>query len=998
MTGRSLASWRFWLLIAILLAAFGLRMHRLGADSLWYDETVSVHLAGKSIPALISHTARDIHPPGYYLLLHAWGLLAGQSEFVAAFLSLFFGILLVALAYVLGARVFGPGAGLLAAFLVALSPFNLWYSQEVRMYTLGAALGMVLLTIVVGLVTQPRCTLPPWTRLLAYALFGAAGLWVLHYFAFLLLAVNLMVIGWWLHNRLQKSIQLSWLMRWMLAQAVALLLYAPWLPVAWRQATTPPVPPWRGFTPLGVLLLETWTALSLGQSAEFRWAWPLLLLTGFLFALGLFYGLRSSSASMPAPPSDKGDLVLREGGARRTMALFLAGYVALPIVLIYLVSFVSPLYHVRYIFTYSTPLYIMLGAGLLVLGRWWKPAMWLALAAVLGFSVWSIWAFFSNPTYSADDHRGATKFLSERWRPGDAILVNAGYAYTAPVTYWRGDPIERRGRLVGLGPDDDGQGPGPDPVLLQTGTVGGEPSLGWGDARSDFYAMSEANTEQALAELLANYERIWVYRIYDTVTDPGAFVREWLADNTVQFEDQVFSGEAQLRIQGFSSGEDTELGADVPIDATLTDGSLRLSRAEPLAPAVEVGNALDLALLWRVEGRLVEGAVLFAGLFDEQGRRWAQTDERPLGALLPSDGWPSGATVRTPLRVPIPSETPPGSYQLKVGWYRFVDGQPIWIPWVSGDLLPLGDIDVVPPSAWWSLQPSRVGWPVDISVGPGVRLLGFDAQSLEAQPGDSLELELVWQATEDSPHPAAGVLQLRDASGDVVFESQSAPVGSKLPFPELAAGQAVRDPRSLQVPGHLAPGVYDLYVGRRTTDGAWLPIRRGVAPLGSTYPLASVRVHDRQQNYVPPGVQHAASGRFGDGIRFVGCDASPEILSHARDGRQWRDLELTVHWQARSSMSDSHKVFLHVSGVDDPSKILAQSDLSPRSPTTAWKEGEYLRDRIQLDLPDDLDPGIYTLLLGFYDERSGARLPAANAAGHNEGGSLDLGQVHLGGN
>ena len=58
------------LLLAGLLLGFALRLVRLGAESLWYDETVSVVLARKSIPDLIAHTAGDIHPPGYYLLLH----------------------------------------------------------------------------------------------------------------------------------------------------------------------------------------------------------------------------------------------------------------------------------------------------------------------------------------------------------------------------------------------------------------------------------------------------------------------------------------------------------------------------------------------------------------------------------------------------------------------------------------------------------------------------------------------------------------------------------------------------------------------------------------------------------------------------------------------------------------------------------------------------------------------------------------------------------------
>ena len=119
MAGKGRASFQDWALVAILLLGFALRLHRLGADSLWYDETVSVHLAAKSIPALVAHTAGDIHPPGYYLLLHVWVRLAGLSEFATAYLSLFFGLVLVALAYRLAARFFDWRVGLLAAFLVA---------------------------------------------------------------------------------------------------------------------------------------------------------------------------------------------------------------------------------------------------------------------------------------------------------------------------------------------------------------------------------------------------------------------------------------------------------------------------------------------------------------------------------------------------------------------------------------------------------------------------------------------------------------------------------------------------------------------------------------------------------------------------------------------------------------------------------------------------------------------------------------------------------------
>ena len=129
-------------LVLVLLAAFALRMFRLGVASLWYDETVSTFLARQDLVDLTRHTAGDIHPPLYYYLLHFWGQFAGWSEFSVAFLSLLFGILLIALVYRVARDWFDGKVALIGALLVAASPYNLWYSQEVRMYTLGAVLSM----------------------------------------------------------------------------------------------------------------------------------------------------------------------------------------------------------------------------------------------------------------------------------------------------------------------------------------------------------------------------------------------------------------------------------------------------------------------------------------------------------------------------------------------------------------------------------------------------------------------------------------------------------------------------------------------------------------------------------------------------------------------------------------------------------------------------------------------------------------------------------------
>ena len=817
---------RLAILAAILLVGLGLRLLRLDGGSLWYDETVSVHLASSSPAAMVAHTAGDIHPPGYYLLLHGWRQLAGTGDFAARFFSLFFGLLLVALAYRLGRAVFGAEAGLLAALLTAVSPFHLWYSQEVRMYTLAAVLGMALLWLVARWLSAGRDRLPPWTELALYALGAALGLWVLYYFAFLLMALNALVAIWWLAVRRPDRAARRWLGRWALAQGAALVLFSPWLPIAWRQVTQPPVPPWRSFTGFGDLLLQSASALSLGQSVDPQRAWPWLILFGVLVSLGLL-------ARQMAPR-------LRGRLPGDGLPWLLGGYVALPVLLIYGASLVTPLYHPRYLFPYSPPFYVLLGAGLAWLGRRWRPLAWAALAMVLILSGISARAYYADSRYARDDHRAAVDFLAERWRPGDAILVNAGYAYPALLTYWDGDPIAWQGRL-----GEYGGGTGPGPVVVQTGTVDGDPALGWGDPDADFYALSRAETEAALGRLFADFDRVWVYRIYDTVVDPQGWIRAWLEGQGVLFEEQVFGGESQLRVQGYLTGRDPMADGGRALEATLSDGSLRALAVSGGQGSVRPGQALDLALVWQVSAPPRADAILFAGLFDEEGGRWAQTDERPLGPRLPPGAWQADSTVRTPLRVMVPATTPPGRYRLEVGWYYFDQGQPLWMPWTTGDRLVVGEVEVLPPERGQAVPAPEVSMEVDITIGEGVRLVGMTTERLEGRSGETLAVDLFWQALQNHPPPGEPVLQLLDGAGQVVGEWASAPVSGRAPLASLQDGQVVRDPRRIDLPGGLTPGVYELQVGRRLPTGEWLPIRRGWVGLGETHPLATVRVLGR---------------------------------------------------------------------------------------------------------------------------------------------------------
>ncbi len=125
-------------LLAIVLVAAALRLPTLGVQSLWFDEAATWGQVNGSFAEIIYRTSADNYPPLYNVL--AWLLVQvlGDAEWVLRLPAALLAIANVPLLYLLGRRIAGPSVGLLAAALLALSAYHVWYAQEARMYSLLA--------------------------------------------------------------------------------------------------------------------------------------------------------------------------------------------------------------------------------------------------------------------------------------------------------------------------------------------------------------------------------------------------------------------------------------------------------------------------------------------------------------------------------------------------------------------------------------------------------------------------------------------------------------------------------------------------------------------------------------------------------------------------------------------------------------------------------------------------------------------------------------------
>lgn len=154
--------------------------------SLWGDEWYSVELAQKSIREVFASVAEDVHPPLFYAALHLLVQWLGFHEWVLRLISFSAGVGTVFLVCALGRRITGDRkSGLLAGFLVALSPYWLQLSNEIRSYSLLGFLSCLGTLLFLRLLEAQRT----WRGKALYGLTALSVVYLEHYGWFWLLGI-----------------------------------------------------------------------------------------------------------------------------------------------------------------------------------------------------------------------------------------------------------------------------------------------------------------------------------------------------------------------------------------------------------------------------------------------------------------------------------------------------------------------------------------------------------------------------------------------------------------------------------------------------------------------------------------------------------------------------------------------------------------------------------------------------------------------------------------
>ena len=412
-------------IILLLVLALILRLIAIN-QSLWLDEAIgAVAVRDLSYSGLINSFLRsDNHPPLYYLMLKAWSGLFGYSELSLRMPSVIFGVSTVYFVYLIGKRISAKrSVAVLAALLLATSPFHIYYSQEARMYAL----------------TGLFASMAVYTFLFLMEKKAGASYWILFSFSITILLFSdyvpvFLIPVFWLVGFVKKMGS-KWWGKFVMAHIPLLAIGMVWLPTFLIQVgkggwLLEKLPAWRGVAG-GATIKQAalvWVKFVLGRISfsDKLFYYSLIVIASFPFAIALAVALK-----------------------RRKDVSTVWLWLVLPLTLGFIASFWFP------VFIYFRFLYVVPAFYLLV--SWGVNHLRLLIRFVIIASLLLINAFgwlvyITVPYQQRENWREATNFIENAAKEKDVVIFEFPEPF-APYRWYSKGKVEAVGATDSISAD-----------------------------------------------------------------------------------------------------------------------------------------------------------------------------------------------------------------------------------------------------------------------------------------------------------------------------------------------------------------------------------------------------------------------------------------------------------------------------------------------------------------------------------------------------------------
>lgn len=173
-------------------------------DGLWNDEYISWMIAATPFSnGFINAMKSQCHMPFYYLYLKFFMTLFGQSDLLLRLTSVFAGVLSIPVMYFIG-KENDENTGITCASITAISSFLIYYSQEVRLYS------VLFLFSALSLLYTIKCIKNPIKK--NFILYAISNFLILftHTIGFVFVFFNLIILSINLYKQFKKVITTVW--------------------------------------------------------------------------------------------------------------------------------------------------------------------------------------------------------------------------------------------------------------------------------------------------------------------------------------------------------------------------------------------------------------------------------------------------------------------------------------------------------------------------------------------------------------------------------------------------------------------------------------------------------------------------------------------------------------------------------------------------------------------------------------------------------------------
>ncbi len=255
--------------------------------------------------------------------------------------------------------------------------------------------------------------------------------------------------------------------------------------------------------------------------------------------------------------------------------------------------------------------------------------------------------------------------------------------------------------------------------------------------------------------------------------------------------------------------------------------------------------------------------------------------------------------------------------------------------------------------------------PRGLRFGEIAELQGVILDQKSATAGEVLPVQVCWRTLAEAEKDYSVLVHLVGPNNSVVASRHTYPGLGSYPTSLWEPGQLFCDQINIDIPEDLLHtlryrveiGIFDTQTGERLP-----PYDLNGDLLTHTF-IDDVRLQSADMATLaqPPGGD--------DTIRLVSAD-------YAEQWQPGSEQIVTLRWWAAGKMDQDYTVFIHLRDRSKGENV-AQGDGPPVDgwyPTSSWTAEEIVDDSHTFSLPEDIPPGVYDLVVGWYDPASGLRL------------------------